>query len=482
MNEAFTTLDFAVLLFYLVGVTAWGAWFGRGQTGGSDYFLGRRELPWWAVMLSIVATETSTLTFLSVPGVAYLGTLTFLQLTFGYLLGRVLVSFIFLPAYAEGQMTTAYGMLESRFGTGARRFTSGVFMVTRLLADSVRLFATAIPLAILTGWPYAGSIAAIAILTVVYTYLGGIRAVVWVDALQMGLYVLGGAIAVFAIGGAVDGGWAAILADAGVAGKLQVLDFAWNLSTPYTVWAGLVGGAFLTLASHGTDQLIVQRLLTCRDLRASQRALIGSGLVVVAQFALFLMVGVGLWAYYQTGSGPRVFDRPDAIFPLFIVEGLPSGVTGLLMAGVFAAAMSSLSSSINSLASASAYDFWAPMRGVTDDGKILQAGRAFTLIWSALLVGGAVLFIPLSEGTSAVEVALAIASLVYGGLLGAFLLGIRRAPASSVAVAAAMSAGIGVVTLIWFFFTEAVAWPWFVPIGAAVTFAVGSILAGKGNR
>jgi len=477
MNEAFTALDFGVLLFYLLGVTAWGAWLGRGQTGGSDYFLGRRELPWWAVMLSIVATETSTLTFLSVPGVSYLGTLTFLQLTFGYLAGRVVVSLLFLPAYAEGQMTTAYGMLEERFGTGARRFTSGVFMLTRLLADSVRLFATAIPLAILTGWPYSGSIAAIAVLTVVYTYLGGIRAVVWVDALQMGLYVLGGLIAVFAIGGAVDGGWAAILADAGAAGKLQVFDFRWDPSTPYTIWAGVIGGAFLTLASHGTDQLIVQRLLTCRDLRSSQKALIGSGFVVVAQFALFLVVGVGLWAYYQTGSGPRVFDRPDSIFPLYIVEGLRPGVTGLLMAGVFAAAMSSLSSSINSLASATAYDFWAPIRKVTDDAKILRAGRAFTLIWSALLVGGAILFIPLSEGTSAVEVALAIASLVYGGLLGAFLLGLRRIPASSTSVAIAMTVGIAVVTVIWIFFTASVAWPWFVPIGAAVTFAVGFILA-----
>ncbi|MCA9737008.1 MAG: sodium:solute symporter [Gemmatimonadota bacterium] len=477
MSEAFTTLDVGVLAAYLIGVTVWGAWLGRGQKGGSDYFLGRRELPWFAVMLSVVATETSTLTFLSIPGVSYLGTLTFLQLTFGYFLGRVAVSLVFLPGYASGDITTAYGMLETRFGTGARRFTSAVFMVTRLLADSVRLFATAIPLAIITGWPYPVSIAAIALLTVVYTYLGGIRAVVWVDALQMGLYLLGGVVALVAIGSAVEGGWGTVLADAAAAGKLQVLDFSFTLSTPYTFWAGVIGGGFLTMASHGTDQLIVQRLLTCRDLRASQKALVGSGIAVLVQFALFLVVGLGLWVYYRTPTGPRVFDRPDEIFARFIVEGLPPGLTGLLMAGVFAAAMSSLSSSINSLASASAYDFWAPLRGITDDGLLLRAGRAFTLIWSALLVGGAVLFIPLSRGTSAVEVALAVASLVYGGLLGAFLLGVRGVRASSAQVALAMSAGIGVVTAIWVVWTAQVAWPWFVPIGSAVTFTTGRILA-----
>lgn len=481
MSEAFTALDVGVLAAYLIGVTVWGAWLGRGQKGGSDYFLGRRELPWFAVMLSVVATETSTLTFLSIPGVSYLGTLTFLQLTFGYFLGRVAVSLVFLPGYASGDITTAYGMLETRFGTGARRFTSAVFMLTRLLADSVRLFATAIPLAIITGWPYPVSIAAIALLTVVYTYLGGIRAVVWVDALQMGLYLLGGVVALIAIGRAVDGGWATVLTDAAAAGKLQVLDFSFTLSTPYTFWAGVIGGGFLTMASHGTDQLIVQRLLTCRDLRASQKALVGSGIAVIVQFALFLVVGLGLWVYYRTPAGPRVFDRPDEIFARFIVEGLPPGLTGLLMAGVFAAAMSSLSSSINSLASASAYDFWAPLRGITDDGLLLRAGRAFTLIWSALLVGGAVLFIPLSRGTSAVEVALAVASLVYGGLLGAFLLGVRGVRASSVQVALAMSAGIGVVTAIWVVWTAQVAWPWFVPIGSAVTFTTGRILARTGG-
>jgi SSS family transporter len=473
---AFSALDFVVLVTYLLGVTAWGAWLGRGQTGGSDYFLGSRSLPWGAVLLSVVATETSTLTFLSIPGVAYAGTLAFLQLTLGYLAGRLVVSAVLLPRYYSGDLATAYGLLEGRFGGGVRKLTSGVFMVTRLLADSVRLFATAIPLALVTGWPYPASILVIGALTVVYTYFGGIKAVVWVDALQMGLYLLGAAITLVALQSLVPGGWGEILGQASVAGKLQVLDFSFAPSTAYTFWAGLVGGGCLSMASHGTDQLIVQRLLTCRDLKASQKALVGSGFAVIVQFLLFLMVGLGLWVFYQG----RAFERGDEIFALFIVQELAPGITGLLLAGVFAAAMSSLSSSINSLASASAYDFWAPMAGATgDEARILGAGKRFTLLWSLLLVGGAILFIPLSRGTTAVEVALGIASVVYGGLLGAFLSGMvsRRADGRSVSVG--MLLGIGFVLVVQS--TGEVAWPWFVLIGAAVTFAVAEVLGRGGS-
>jgi SSS family solute:Na+ symporter len=469
----FTSLDLAVLLVYLAGVTAWGAWLGRGQSSGTDYFLGNRELPWGAVMLSVVATETSTLTFLSIPGVAYLGSLTFLQLAFGYLAGRLVISVVLLPAYFRGDLTTAYGLLETRFGTGARRFTSGIFMVTRLLADSVRLFATAIPLALVTGWPYPVSIAVIGVLTLVYTYFGGIKAVVWVDALQMGLYLVGAVVAAMALQTLVPGGWGEILFLAQDAGKLHLLDFRLDPAVPYTFWAGVLGGGFLTMASHGTDQLIVQRLLTCKDLRASQKALVGSAIGVMAQFVVFLLVGLGLWVFYEA----RAFERSDEIFARFIVEELPSGITGLLIAGIFASAMSSLSSSINSLASASAYDFWAPLSGASDDeGRILRAGKGFTLLWAALLIGGAIIFIPLSQGTSAVEVALGIASVVYGGLLGAFGLGVLVKRADQRSAILGMVAGIGVVTAIWLMIPDRIAWPWFTPIGTGVTFLVGSLL------
>jgi SSS family solute:Na+ symporter len=467
--SGFTTLDLAVLVVYLVGVTAWGAWLGRGQQGGTDYFLGSRALPWVAVMLSVVATETSTLTFLSVPGVSYVGSLVFLQLTVGYLVGRVLVSTLLLPAYYDGALTTAYALLEERFGLGTRRFTSAIFMVTRLLADSVRLFATAIPLALITGWPYPVSIVVIGVLTVIYTYFGGIKAVVWIDAVQMGLYLFGAAVAVVAVQLLVPNGWAEVLTSAGAAGKLQMLDLSFDPKVPYTIFAGVFGGAVFTMASHGTDQLIVQRLLTCTDQKSAQKALIGSGVVVIFQFLLFLLVGLGLWAFYEG----RTFGSNDEIFATFIVEQLPPGLTGLLIAGVFAAAMSSLSSSINSLASATAYDYWAPMAGAREDeARILKAGKIFTLVWATLLIAGAILFIPLSQGTSAVEVALGIASLVYGGLLGVFALGVLTKRPGQTAAIIGVAVGVGTVTL----FRDAMAWPWYVLVGAGVTLLTGSVV------
>jgi SSS family transporter len=481
---AFSILDLVVLLTYLLGITIWGAWLGRHQRGGSDYFLGSRELPWGAVLLSVVATETSTLTFLSIPGVAYLGSLVFLQLTFGYLLGRIAISALFLPAYYRGEMKTAYALLEARFGTGTRRFASGIFMVMRLFADSVRLFATAIPLALLTGWSYPLSIVVIAVVTLVYTFFGGIRAVVWTDAVQMGLYLLSVMIAAGFLHFLIPGGWGAALTSASEAGKLAVFDFSFDPSVTYTFWAGVIGGSFLSMASHGTDQLIVQRLLTCRDLRSSQKALIGSGIVVIVQFALFLLVGIGLWAFYEG----RAFPVSDEIFATFIIEQLPNGLTGLLVAGIFAAAMSSLSSSINSLASVSAYDFWAPMVGaVDDDFRVLRAGRVFTLLWAILLVAVAIAYIPLAQGSAAVVVALTIASLVYGGFLGTFLLGTLDARATQLGAIVGMATAIAVVTAIWQFGDGLFAFPWFVPIGALVAFGVGGTVSrfrrsGEGSR
>ena len=469
---SFGGTDLTVLILYMVGVTAWGAWLGRANRGGSDYFLGSRNLPWWAVMLSVVATETSTLTFLSIPGIAYLGTLAFLQLALGYLAGRIVVARILLPAYYKGELSTAYALLETRFGTAARRCASGVFMGTRLLADSVRLFATAIPLALITGWSYPVSILVIGAATLVYTYYGGIKAVVWVDALQMVLYVGGGLIALLLLQGAVEGGWAAILDQASAAGKLATLDFSASPAVAYTFWAGLVGGGFLSMASHGTDQLIVQRLLTCRDVRQSQRALIGSGVAVIFQFALFLLVGLGLWVFFEG----RAFDSSDEIFARFIIDEMPTGLRGLLIAGVFAAAMSSLSSSINSLASASAYDFWGPLTGRTGDRSAMIAGKVFTLVWAGLLIAGAIVFIPLSRGTAAVEVALAAASMAYGGLLGAFALGVLTRRVSQAGALVGMTAGVSTVVTIWATARDAVAWPWFVFIGLVVTMAMGSLL------
>ncbi len=482
---AFGAVDLVILLAYMGGVILWGAWLGRGNKGGEDYFLGARKLPWQAVMLSVVATETSTLTFLSIPGIAYLGTLAFLQLAIGYLAGRVVVAFVLIPRYFQGGFQTAYAFLEERFGQGARRFASAVFMATRLLGDSVRLFLTAVPLAVITGWSYPVSILVIAAATLIYTYAGGIRAVIWVDALQMLLYLAGGVIALVLIGGALPGGWSGILSAAGEAGKLQIVDFSWDLGRPYTLLAGVIGGAILSMGSHGTDHLIVQRLLTCRSAREAGRALIGSGVAVGLQFALFLMVGIGLWSFF----GGADFSSPDEVMARFIVEEIPVGVRAILIAGVFAAAMSTLSSSVNSLASATTYDFLAARRGHRlTDADALRKGRAYTLLWAALLSAGAMVFTRFARDASAVEVALAVASLVYGALLGAFLLGLQRKARrpSEIGLGAAMAAGIGAVVLLWSGTLGSVlgwllsrpvdvelAWPWFAPTGLVVTFLVG---------
>ena len=474
---------------YLGGVTAWGAWLGRGARGGEEYFLGRRDLPWLVVLLSVVATETSTLTFLSIPGIAYGGSLAFLQIAAGYMLGRIAVAAWLLPAYHEGRLRTAYELLEARFGPETRRFTSALFMITRLLADSVRLFATAIPLTLVTGWPLITSVLVIGALTFIYTFIGGIRAVVWVDASQMVLYLAGGLIALVVLGQAVPGGWPDILARAAEAGKLTVIDPALDFGRPYTLWAGLLGGAFLSMGSHGVDQLIVQRLLACRDLAASRRALVGSGVAVFFQFALFLFVGLGLWAWYDGAA----FARSDEIFARFIVEALPAGVRGLLIACVFAAAMSTLSSSINALSSTTAYDFWARARAGAgdrardgaDDGaderRILRVGKIAAAVWTVLLVAAAIGFIPLSEESAAVEVALGIASLVYGGLLGGFALARFSRRATSGSARLGIAVGIASVTCVWVFARAAVAWPWFVLIGAAVTVAVGLLAVPAGS-
>lgn len=490
MNTHFTTLDVVVLITYVVAVTLWGIWLGRGQSGARDYFLGGRDLPWGAVLFSVVATETSTLTFLSIPGVAYATNLGFLQLTIGYLLGRTLVAFVFLPAYYRGDIGTAYALLETRFGRRTRRFASGIFMFTRALADGVRLFATAIPLALITGWDYPTSILVIGVLTLLYTYYGGIRSVVWTDALQMCVYLGGAAGALYVLAGRLPDGLPGLFAAAGDAGKLALVDWSFDVSNPYTIWAGVLGGGFLSMASHGTDQLIVQRLLTCRDLRRSQLALIGSGLVVMAQFALFLVIGLGLWQFYAA----RDFARTDEIFVTFIIEQLPPGVTGIVIASIFAAAMSSLSSSLNSLASASTYDFYAAVRP-RSEAELFRVGRVFTLVWAVVLVGGALLF--RSRDTPVVELGLAIQSFTYGGLLGGFFLGTLHPTARERDAIGAIGVGIAVMSAVvfasWYAALAAsagldglasmllglgaIAWPWHVVIGTSLTFGVGSLLA-----
>jgi SSS family transporter len=326
-----SALDLALIALYVVGVTAWGTWLGRRQKDPRDYFLADRAMPWWAVCFSIIATETSVLTFISVPGTAYTSDLWMVQLTAGYLLGRIAVAAILLPGYFSGELSTAYQLLEKRFGVLARRFASAIFLVTRLLASSIRLFAIAIPIQLIAGIPYWQAIVATGACTLIYTYFGGLRAVVYVDVLQMAIYLSGAVAALIVLLQVVPGGWSGVVAAAEPLDKLRVLHFEGGFASAQWILTGLIGGAFLAMASHGVDHLIVQRLLASPNLREARKALIGSGVFIMAQFVLFLVLGVALYAHYQG----QAFASPDAIFPTFIVDGLPAGVSGLVIAGIF---------------------------------------------------------------------------------------------------------------------------------------------------
>jgi solute:Na+ symporter, SSS family len=471
-----TPLDWTIAAIYMAGVVGAGLWLGRRQSGASDYFLGKRDLPWWAVLVSVVATETSALTVISVPGIGFRGDLTFLQLPLGYTLGRVAVAWLLLPGYFRGEITTAYEVLGQRWGAGARWTASAVFLFTRALATAVRLFAGAIPLAVITGWSYPGAILAIAAATVLYTYVGGLRAVVWVDVLQWSLYMVGGAAALFVALRLAPGG----LDLEAAAGKLRIFDWRLSLTSPYAFGTALIGGAFLSAASHGTDHLIVQRLLATRSLGAARAALIGSGLVVAGEFTLFLLVGVAIWAAVpgmRSAAG-------DEVFPTFVATHLPPLLRGLLLAGILAAAMGSTASALNSLASATTHDYYAPLRGERDEARLLRAGRLFTLLWAAVLVAGALLF--RSRDTPVVVVALSIASLTYGALLGTFILArfarVRQGDAIVALVAGSLLMAVVVFASplagplghpAWLDALARLAWPWYVPLGVGMTMALG---------
>ncbi len=492
----FTVLDAVVLVAYLAGTTALGLYVGRKQRDAKDYFVADGAIPWWAVMFSFVASETSALTFISTPGLSYgakvgVGDLGFLQIVAGYIVGRFVVAGVLLPRYFKGNLVTAYALLETRFGLATRRFASIVFMVTRALADSVRVFATAIPVALIISpsvnnkalvMPMA--VLLLGLLTVIYTYKGGMKAVVWTELLQAGVYLSGGAAAVLILGHLVPGGWSAIWSAASAAGKTHAIDVTLSKSNPNTLWAGLIGGAFLSMASHGTDQLIVQRLMSSRSLKDAQRAIIGSGFVVFCQFFLFLLIGLGLWAFYQG----RIFPATDQIFPMFILEHMPPGLVGLIVAAIVAATMSTHSGAINSLAGATTHDIYLPLTGRSvDDPQTFRMGRFFALGWGVVLTMGALLF-PQDTKTPVVVVALGIASFTYGGLLGGFFLGIfwRRAIQRD----AIIGMSVAIATMAFIVFANpisaaypslrptlapfaSIAWPWYVLIGTTLTLVVG---------
>ena len=491
-----STLDIIIIIIYLLTVALIGSLSGGKQKSTKDYFMGGKSVPWWAVSFSIVAAETSSLTFISIPGLAYIANLNFLQLTIGYLIARVLVALFFLPSYRKGELATAYSFLENRFGSLTRRYASSVFLFTRVAADGVRLFSTAIPLALIfrsTSYfsnysnleIYILAIIIIAIISLIYTYTGGVKGVIWADVLQMLIYIGGAILALILLTDSLPQNFS--IASLGEKTEIFNFDFGESLGDffrkPYTLIASLVGGIFLSMASHGTDQLIVQRLLTTKTLRDSQKAIIGSGVMIIIQFALFLVVGLLLYVFFNgvsLGELNAPFQKADEIFPYYIIHYLPSGIKGIIIAGLFAAAMSTLAGSISSLSSSAMLDLYKPYlaRKKKASSNDLKTSRILTIIWAVILTLVAFIFIQVEQ--SVVEIALGIASITYGGLLGTFLLGRFFPNIKQPAAIAGFTAGILAMLLIIIIpklagYPPVFHWTWFVAFGSTVCILVGNL-------
>ena len=480
-------IDLLIVVLYLAGITLFGLHFRSKGNSLRNYFLAERTIPWWAISLSIVAAETSTLTIISIPGLAFTGDFGFLQLVMGYLVARLVLCLLFLPAYFHGELLTAYQLIDRRFGPRLHKLTASVFLLTRAAAEGVRLFAISILIGIAIGTSDITSIVIITLLTLLYTIKGGMAAVIWTDVMQMFLYVGGSMAALWALGHQVPGGWSVIYQVGYAAGKFTVFHFALNMTTTYTFWTGLIGGCFLIMASHGTDQLMVQRLLAAKNLRESRLALLSSWTIVALQFLLFLCAGAGLYVYYTRVAPGTIFSSPDRIFPAFIVDHMPAGVSGLIVAAVLAAAMSNLSAALNSLSSTTVVDFYMKLRPNAAARERSGISHISTLLWAVALC--VLAFI--SRGSKhVVEVGLSIASVAYGSLLGVFLLGTLTRRANEAGTTFGMIVGLGVNIFLWrqpapiaFHIADfhavlpRIAWTWYVVIGTAITFCVGYLFS-----
>jgi SSS family transporter len=491
----FATIDYVVLLAYLAGITWFGMQFRKSQTTVRDYFIGQRNTSWIIISLSIVAAETSTLTVIGVPALMYAnyahpeqgGAYTYLQVVFGYIIARFIVAWLLIPRYFQGQLMTAYALLEKRFGVTAKHVAASLFLIMRSLAEGVRVFAASLVLSAVLGaslpnlphlWLW--SVLIVGVLTLVYTFEGGMAAVIWTDLVQLAIYVAGSLLAAWQILNLVPGGWPAIVEIGQSANKLQLWSFSWDFTLPFTFWAGLLGGTFLTMASHGTDQLLVQRILTCKNQRDGQKALVLSGFVVLFQFVLFLTIGLMLFAYYKTHPQP-VLTSNDEIFPVFIVQTLPHGVSGLVIAAIFAAAMSNLSASLNSLASTTVLDFYGPMGGAKKgDQHLLRVSRWATACWGVVLIFVAIMA---RNWGSVFTAGLTIASIVYGPMLGAFALGVFTTRTTTKGLMTGMAISLGTMSMIWF--NTTLAWTWYVLLGCAICVSVGylaSVITGQSTE
>ncbi|MEU0185146.1 sodium:solute symporter [Streptomyces sp. NPDC006207] len=488
-------LDLVVIVVYLIAIAWIGLRLAGRQKTAKDYFVGEGHMPWWTVSFSVVATETSVLTVISVPGGAYSGQgFGNVELALGYVIGRVVVATVLIPLYKRGGFVSAYQYLGSRFGLKLQGLASVTFVFTRLLAEGVRLFASAIPIKLLLDefGVHAGYrliIIVLTVITVVYTYLGGIKAVIWTDAIQMGLYLGGAILAIAVLSGHVGGSG---FSDALHSGHFKLFDtnfdLAHVLTSPFALPTAIIGGAIFAMASHGSDQLIVQRVLATRSLRDGQKAMIASGVFVTLQFAAFSLVGALLWSYNKGKSFSELgLHSSDNLYPNFILHGLPVVISGLLVAGILGAAMGSLSSALNSMSNSTVADIiHSFFRSTPSEESLLKLARVMTLVWAVLMAVFACAF---STSTGNVYLTgLTIAGYTYGALLGAFLLGriIRRANEVDAVVAFLVTVGVMTyivrsvkidVTVAGATVPTAIAAQWLVPIGVLITLVIGGVMS-----
>jgi SSS family transporter len=469
-------IDLIVIIAYVTGVLVLGWWFSRRQKTIRNYFLSDQDVPWWAIAASIVATETSVLTFISVPAFAYAasggigGNFTFMQLVMGYMVGRVIIVLLFIPSYFRGEMFTVYQILDTRFGGRVKRAAASLFLVTRSLADGVRIYATAIPLVALTGWADWKSILMIGVVMLVFTYLGGITAVIWIEVIQLAIYNLGAIVAGIVLLNLIQGGWGEVVSVGNEFNKFQVFDFTLSLAKSYTFWAGVLGGAFLTTSTHGTDQYLVQRYLCSKNSRQAAMALLASGVVVFAQFVMFLLIGVMLFVFYrqQPAKLPEGLS-PDRIFSHFIVQELPPGIVGLVIAAMLAAAMSS---SLNALASTALTDFYQPLFAKNkSDEHYMKVSHILTAVWGVIQIVAALFMI--GQDKRIVDTALTIASFTNGPILGLFFLGTLTKRVRQTGALVGVVTGVAVISFVWL--RLPISWQWYVLIGSMTTFIVGYV-------
>ena len=482
MNGELAAVDVAIVVLYMLGTVALGGWFSRRQSNLRTYFVGDRDISWWLVLVSIVATETSTVTFLSVPGLAFDprgGNFMFLQLAFGFVVGRLLIAWFLLPQYLKGELLSAYQLLQQRFSRSVQRTASGLFLLTRVVADGLRLYLAALLLQQFTGWNGEAAVLVIGGATILYTLLGGMQAVLWTDLIQFVIYIVGALVAGVCILQRIPGGVSGYLAAGEQAHKFTLLNLSADPRLEYTIWTGLIGGAFLTMASHGADQMMVQRYFCSRSLGQARTALVLSGVVVLLQFTLFLAIGAGLWVLYDRGMLHMESARNDEAFGLFIVHFLPHGLIGLVIAAVLAASMSTLSSSLNSSAGAFVTDFYRPLRPGRDEKHYFNVSRAMTLFWGLTRIAVALVALRSLSDRSVIGPVLTVAGFTTGMILGLFLLGSLRRPVSSESALAGLVIGFVVVFLVWLpplWGENRLAWPWYAPIGTLTTVAVALVL------